>query len=253
MSDTASFSAEDMAAAIASAGGVDPTAPFGVPKGYVPPIRTDTGFSPGNARAITPDDLRDKPYLPGDDSRLVGRGPEVIVPIQQQLIDAGLLREKFQTGVWDPATQRAYKSLLAYANQLGTTDSYALEHWTANNMGAVDPTPPARQPFVAEVSHPDDIKAAIKDALREKTGFGKIDDARLDQMVKAFQGEQVGAQRQEYDLTSTGGGGGQVVAPPSLDMFAEAEAKRVNPVGFSAHTYLDKFSAISDMLGGQNA
>lgn len=240
---------EELLAALQAAGATDPNSPIGVPTGYVPPIRTGQGFSPGAGPAITVPDLRAEPYMPGAELAPGSLSPEAIAGIQQQLVDAGLLRGEFIVGVWDPSSRNAYKSLLGYANSLGTTDEFALRRWSATGMGAVDPTPTPRQPFVAQVTNPEDIKSGLREFFREKVGTGKIDDARLDAMVKAYQGEEVSAQRQAYDLAAAPVGG-TVVQPPDFQVFADAEAKKAAPVAYRAYEYLDKFSAITDMLGG---
>lgn len=238
---------EELLAAISAGGSADPNAPIGVPSGYQAPFETSQGFQPGSGPAITVEDYRPDPYMPGDDLRPASLPPERIIGIQQSLVDAGLLRGRFQAGVWDATTRNAYRTLLGYANQLGTTDEFALRRWAATGMGEVEPASAPRQPFVATVSNPDDIRALLRDAFREKVGSGKIDDARLDAMVKAYQGSEVGAQRSQYDAQETGG---TVTAPPDISTFADIEARKTNPVGYRAHQYIDKFSAITEMLGG---
>lgn len=251
MTDTSQpLTIEDLALAIAAGGVQDPNAPIGVPAGYVPPIR-GTGFSPGAGPPIAVADLRAEPYKPGDDARPGSLPPETIVAIQQQLVDGGLLRGQFQVGVWDPTTRTAYRSLLGYANTLGTTDEFALRRWMATGMGATDPTPTQRQPFVAEVTSPDDIRFGLREYFREHVGSGKIDEARLDAAVDAYQGKEITAQRSAYDLTASTGGGGTVAKPPSFEAFADEQAQQANPVAYDAHKLLDKFSAVSTMLGGQ--
>ena len=243
---------DEIAQAMAGAGVQDPNAPIGISADYRPPLLGGYGrFESGTGAAPTFDDLNRNPYRPGAELAPASMSPESIVGLQQQLVDAGLLRGTFRVGVWDSASTSAYRSLLSYANQLGTTDAFALERWVSTGMGEYDPTPTERAPFVAEVSHPDDVKAALRDTFREKVGFGKIDEDRLDAMVRAWQGEEVGAQRAEYDMAANPAGG-TVTAPREFSVFAEEQARKANPVGFSAHTYLDKFSAIAGMLGGQN-
>lgn len=241
---------EEIAAAIAAAGAQDPNAPIGVPAGYVPPIHSTSGFSPGAGPAIAPSDLRDAPYKPGDDLRPASLAPEQIVTIQQHLVDAGLLRGTFQAGVWDDTTRVAYRGLLGYANQLGTTDEFALRRWQATGMGQVDPTPAERAPLVVEVSNPADIEREFRDYLRDKTGTGKLDDAQIHSVVAKVQGEQKMAAQAKYDAGADPDGA-TVTAAPALETVAEGEAKRINPVGFRAHEYLDALSTVSSMLGGE--
>lgn len=241
---------EEIIAAIAAAGAQDPNAPIGVPAGYQPPGLRGAGTFYDAGVPLPPDQISASPYRPGAELVYASAPPEQIVAVQQRLVDAGLLRGTFRVGVWDQASRNAYKTVLGYANQLGTKVDYAFERWIASGLGEYDTTPAQeRAPFSAEVTHPDDIRAGLREFFRDKTGTGKIDDAKLDAMVRAWQGEEVTAQRAAYDAAPTGG---TVTATRDFGSFAEEQAQKVDPVGFRAHEYLDKFSAIAGMLGGQD-
>jgi hypothetical protein len=61
----------DYEGAIQTAGYEDPNAPIGVPSGYVPPMESGQGFSPGEGPPIRVQDYRgsENPYRPGDEWR----------------------------------------------------------------------------------------------------------------------------------------------------------------------------------------
>ena len=176
---------------------------------------------------------------------------EQIIAFQDQAIAAGLLdARQISRGARDVATVAAWSGL---AQQ--SADAYLagarLSPFDLLNELSANPLPGAAgQPFTAVVSHPDDIRAGVKEASREMTGSGKLTPQQEQEAIAAWQAEQQTSQRTKYDAAKAGG---VVTEGRSFAEFAKERAQRINPVGFSAHQMLDKFSVIESMLGGQSA
>lgn len=194
-------------------------------------------------------------YVTGDEWLPVNESPATIEDLQRRLYEAGLLPAdaEFTPGYFDEPTRKAFKDLLGWSNGKRKDWLTTLEDLRTNPVPS-DEKGAAIQPFVAQVSNPDDIKKNIRDSFREMIGSGDVDANELQALVAEFQGEQVASQRSMYDAYQDGSGGvgpgGTVTAPPSIETFVEQKAQQSNPTAFSAYKYLDKFSAISDMLGG---
>lgn len=172
---------------------------------------------------------------------------------QEQIVAAGLVdADEIAFGARDLLTVRAWQQLVGQSADAYTAGARLSPDDLLGQLTASPIPRPEREeaPFSGQVSNPLDIAAGLRAAFRERTGSGKIPDDELERMISAFQAEQVNAQRAGFDARKSGG---TAVAAPDFASFAEQEAKRVNPVGFRAHTYIDKFSAIADMLGGQSA
>lgn len=195
-------------------------------------------------------------YLTSDQWLPANESPASIAGLQTMLVEAGLLDlndlDHDTLGFYDDATRGAFLDLLARSNAAGTTWETTLSRLRRNPMAmSRKPSGPTRQPFVAEVTHPDDIKRVLKDALREKVGRGNLlDDEALGKIASAYQSQQVAYQKQLYDMSATGAAGGTAVRPPDIETMAIDEAKKADPVAFGAHEVLDKFSVLSDMLRG---
>lgn len=182
-------------------------------------------------------------YVSSDQWLPVNETSTTIAQLQLSLADAGLLDlsdlDHEDLGYYDDATRNAYRDLLTRANAMGTTWDDALGRLRANPVPARKPKGESAQ--LPVVTHPDDLKAIFRAGARRASGTGKIDDAELDDMVKAFQSMQVQSQKQTT---------GTVVRPPDPEVFADTEAKRLDPVGYDAHKFLDKFAVVQETLGG---
>lgn len=181
--------------------------------------------------------------------------PPTVAQLQSLLVEAGLLDlddlDHDSLGYFDDATRGAYRDLLTRSNAAGATWESTLARMRQNPV-ALDrkPTGAQRQPFVARVTNPDDLKALIRETLREKSGTGEVGDDVIAAAIREFQGEEVSQQRALYDMSTAGAAGGTVVDAPDPRMFAERKAQEINPVGYSAHKFLDKFSVIKEALAG---
>lgn len=102
-------------------------------------------------------------------------------------------------------------------------------------------------PLTAQVSNPADIRLGIRAAAKELLGQGDVDEQQLQRMVAAFQSSQKAAQQASYSMQDTGG---TVVAPPSLDAFAEQQIHTMDPVGYDAHKALGAIDQIAQIMRG---
>lgn len=229
--------------ALGGGAGIDTSPPVFMGRVAIPPrrsARTREG-DPAFTRS-TEDDVRpsDDAYLDiyrWDDDRLR--------EFQQNLVTAGILDPRqVRVGVRDSSTVQSWQMLV---------DEAAAYYMTGQNRTPFDvlddfvaePLPSQQEPFTASVPNPDDVEQSLSDYMREHTGSGKIDPAS----VGRYQAEAVAGQRAQYDA-ALAGEGGAIVEPRSFAAFADEEARRTNPTGYSAHKYLDKFSVVASMLGG---
>jgi hypothetical protein len=67
-------------------------------------------------------------------------------------------------------------------------------------------------------------------------------------MVWAYQGQEASYQTQQYANAQSGG---TLVQPPSVDTFADQQAKKIDPTGYDAYRVLDKFSVLERELTGR--
>lgn len=185
-------------------------------------------------------------YIGSDQWLPSNEEPKVIAQLQLSLADAGLLDlddlDHDDLGYYDDATRSAYRDLLTRSNAAGSTWDVTLERLRANP--AAQQIKGAKPKELPTVTHPDDLKAIFRAGARRAVGSGKIDDRDLDSMVKVFQDLQANAQ------SGANAAGGVVTAPPDAEVFADEQAKQRDPVAYDAHKFLDKFSAVSSMLGG---
>lgn len=243
------ITARDIAAA---SGGMTASGPIGVPADYQPvpagPVRPDLnpgGYIPQSA--VHRDESGNPTlYMDGDEWNPASQSPDVIAEIQRRMVGAGLLTGSYRIGVWDSSTRSAYRELLGYANALGIDDGTALDRYTATGMGQQDATP--RAPLTVRLSHPDDIKAALRATFKDRLGQGNIDPAKLDAMVAAYQGNERSFQQQAYNAAESGG---TVTEPPSADTFADIEAKKADPTAYDSRKVVGAADYLSRKLRGE--
>lgn len=224
-------------------GQVNTSTPIGVPSDYSVSVPAPVPYARDARVTATPN------FFEGDDWRPASQPPETIARVQRDLATSGLLKGNYRIGVWDDSTRGAYRDLLTYANAIGEADDQrALRRYMASGVGDSESDEPERQPLVARVSNPVDIKATVKDTARERLGSGKVDPKLEQQIVSGYQQQQVAAQQQEYNMS--GGAGGTVVAPPSLEEFAEQQLQKSDPVRYDSRKVVSKFEVIANMLRG---
>lgn len=217
----------------------------------------------GRIQALgSPDSLeRGGAQAPGDSLMPLSRANGIIYTwdqdelraFQEKIVSAGIVSaEDIAFGARDVLTVRAWQQLVAQSAEAFVAGArISPDDLLGELVSSPIPRPGQEEaPFSGQVTNPLDIAAGLRAAFRERTGSGKIPEDEMERMISAFQSEQVKAQRANFDARKSGG---TTVAAPDFATFAEQEAERVNPVGFRAHEYLDKFSAIESMLGGGSA
>lgn len=194
-------------------------------------------------------------YFDGEQFMPASLPPDQIVSLQKALVSAGILQPgQAQLGVWDQASTAAYEKVLTAANVAGTDWSTALYNWTARHQA--NPNSDGRAPLTVKVSNPDDLKLVFRKAVIDTLGQG-WDQAKIDQMVNAYQGVETAAQYQQYAATGSGsqtdpGTGGTVTAPPSPQAFAETQARKEDPTHAQEHDTLGMVDAFNQLVGKWN-
>lgn len=179
---------------------------------------------------------------------IYGWDPGTLQDFQDRVIRAGIVdRRDISPGARDATTVRVWQLLVGQSADAQDAKVDVSPFDILNEQVGHPGSPDDRDPLTAVVSNPDDLKMQLRDFFREKTGTGRVDESKLDAMVAAYQAQETAAQQAQYDQQKTGG---TVTRPPDLKTFADAQAKEIDPVGYDAHRFLDKFSAISSMLGG---
>lgn len=193
-------------------------------------------------------------YLDSDQWLPANEDPASIAQLQTMLVEAGLLDlddlEHEQLGFYDDATRGAFRDLLARSNAGGATWETTLTKMRRNPAAASRRDKGReRAPFVAQLTNAADIERGLHEFMREKIGRGLKKD-QLAPMVKAYQDQELAAQKALYDAQETGG---TVTAPPDFETFADQQAQLAAPTAYSAHKVLDKFSTVASMLRGERA
>ena len=170
------------------------------------------------------------------DADLISRySRDQIADIQSKLQKAGLLGKKYRIGVVDEATKKAWIELLAEANNSN------LGWWQALDVAVKSPTAAtgaAKLP--PKVSNPGDIMAVAREVSRKV--LGREDQAILDEIVTAFQRQQVRQQQGNLPVRD-----GATVLPPDLQVLAERKIRRT--VGPEADAY--KFAQFAQRAFGE--
>lgn len=104
-------------------------------------------------------------YMDGDQYG-PANDPEAITVYQRLLIESGLLNPKdVRAGVWDQKSADAYKMVLAFANQNGTTADLALGYLLQNPAAGSQ-----KVGAYAHVANEQDIRTGFKNASEALTG-----------------------------------------------------------------------------------
>lgn len=188
-------------------------------------------------------------YISGDEFAPGARGAEEIRNLQLALVRAHLLGDHFTHGRWDVASQKAFKTLLAFANVNGLTWQQALQTYQAQaSRGALGNAPGNGSSTSAgqliQVTNPEDLRLAFQDASRQLT-TGQFNDATINEMIAAYQHAEVVAQTTgQQTLSGNVGGGahsiaGTVTGPPSVATFAREQAMHHDPASYNARQFAD--------------
>lgn len=177
------------------------------------------------------------PYFDGDEYFPGQLAPESIAALQRQMAQLGLLppNARFRLGVWDATSQKAYRALLAYANQQGMSYKQALNHFsstganfTVDEFGNIVPMGDAgSEPLPTRTTDPEELRLVFRKAVIDTLGQG-WDDSKIDSMVRSYNDIEVKQQLAAYDAELTGG---NVVSVPSPEAFAVTQATTEDPAG----------------------
>lgn len=232
-------------------GGFDPAAPIIVPGG---PRGQGWGVLKTETTSLA--ELREHGfggYVSADQWEPANYPGPRVAQLQTMLVEAGLLDlddlDHDALGYYDSATRNAYRELLTRANAAGASWDETLNVMRQNPV-AMQRAPRGQQraPFSAVVTHPEDVERGLKDYFREALGSGAIAEEKIKQMVAAYQGQQVAAQRSEYNA---GVGGGTVQAPMNFDTFADIQAKIADPTAYDSRKVIGAADYLARKLKGE--
>lgn len=222
--------------------------PIGVPRDYTTTAPNRVGQT---ADALSRTTTTPPRYWTGDEwTTPKGLASEDRAALQLLMKQIGLLapNARIVLGGWDQTSASAFREVLAWANVNGVPWTTALEQ--LQQSSAQFPQDFSSQaPLVARVSDPNEIAQGLRDAFRERLGVGDIPEEKIAAMVKAFQGEQVAAQRAEYDAGNASGG--TVVAAPSFETFADMQAKAADPTAYDSRKVVGAADYLSRKLRGE--
>lgn len=175
-------------------------------------------------------------YFVEDLDGLSGFSRPTIASWQMRLNASGLLGNNFSLGVVDNQTRSAYGEVLAVANREGVDAETALNLVQQQAVKLKSGGGVTRY----KVSNPADIKAVINQSAQTLLGRS-LDDKQLDAMVRAFQQQEVTAQK-AYQA------GGVATEAPSVQQFAtkriekdfgeQVDTRRLNSVFGAVHKLL---------------
>lgn len=172
--------------------------------------------------------------------------PPTVAQLQVMLNEAGLLGDGFTPGAYDETTRKAYGDLLARANATGSTWESMLARMRDNPLAA-EAQQNDRAPLVTRLSNPEDLKTVFRTAAKRALGYGNIPDEDLDRMVAAYQGMESSSQQAQYGAQETGG---TITAPMDPEVFADQQAKQLDPTAYDSRKVVSKFQVMAEMFGG---
>lgn len=194
------------------------------------------------------------PYYDGDEYFPGQLAPDSIAMLQKQMASLGLLspNTRFRLGVWDAASQKAYRSLLAYANQQGMNYKQALTHmesvgmgFTVDEFGNIIPVGmEAEQPMPTQTTSPEELKLVFRAAVIDTLGQG-WDQEKIDRMVASYNDMEIKQQRAAYEADLSGG---NVVGIPSPEAFAVSYAEEQDPAKAQGEDMLGFYNEFIDTV-----
>ncbi len=201
--------------------------PLGVPKGFKPATHqvspTGMGGLEGLPGQTQPGEVADvnalgtsiqsEPYVQGDEWAPLN-DPESIGPLQEQLVQAGLLNPKnVVLGRWDTTSAAAYKTLLTTANAYGANKDDALTYLMNTSPGVKG----ASTGQAAKITNPEDSKAAFRAAAVKLTGGVSLPKAQQDAFAAWYQAQE----KAVVQAGNTADPNGTYTDAPSLGTAAE--------------------------------
>lgn len=263
--------------------------PLGVPDGYSTPyVRDVTGMSPRGAEGWSAAGAgtgsigqRRPAYYEDDVLRPATLDPGSIGQLQGALAASGLLGD-FRYGIWDDASQDAYRSLLSEANAAGLSAQAMLQHrassvdmpgagsengrghWEMDESGnpVFVEDPYVAPPLELRTTNKADLARVFRAAVIDKMGEGWSQE-QINELVDAYNWREIQVQTDAYnqqvavergDFEGTRGGGGEVITAetaPSPEAFLESELMRRDPEGVQAGQLINEvIPQFMSMMGG---
>ena len=196
-------------------------------------------------------------YRSGDENLPTGKPPEAIAQLQQALIRAGLLDPDnvISAGMWGQADRTAFKKLLTFANLNGLTWQEALSVYSdaaargaatgvGYGSGMAGPEDPQ---FQAQVTNPDDLRLALKDASAALRAGGAFDDATIERLIGVYQAQEIEDQRAAFNAELHGD---EVsVQPRSAETLLREAVRNEDPSGVGAREFADRAEEFFGALG----
>lgn len=188
-------------------------------------------------------------------------GPVEKRRLQNQLVNAGILQKDYRSGVWDEATQEAFGSLLALANQSGNDWETELVNYAKSQpmewdakTGTMKRKAPGggtlaqRQKLVINHTNPNDLSLLANETAQKRLGR-KLSQDELQKFVTSYQSME-GEYQRAADAASEAGG--TVTAPMQADTAADLAAQNADPVAYATRGILPAMDAINDLLKGRS-
>lgn len=141
-------------------------------------------------------------YTEGDDRVPAGLPVELVVQLQRGMARAGVLSGQFRIGVWDDKSRNAYRQVLAFANQQGTSDLEALNQLaSAPKVGGPQAFTPGKFLPPDPAVYREQLRSVFVDALDRDP-----DDDELRDLTRLMRRSQRGAFNAAAEGFEDGGG-----------------------------------------------
>ena len=240
--------------------GLGPTTPqyLGVPEGY----RSPRVRPPGATRYENPDLLLGDAagyrgstaplYTESDIFAPTGLSAERVAQLQRMMDAAGVFRgATYRLGVWDATSQRAYQTVLEYANVAGIDVNEALDELVASPQKTATPETPDPG-SIDKVSAPMTLEAQVQQAAQQRLGR-KLRKSEVSKFVALYQGlerKDNAAFRSAQDTAKTGKDVELVQQAPGADVAAEDFVGEQFGQEAAAQDAYGYFDALKNLLGG---
>lgn len=174
-------------------------------------------------------------YFAEDIDKLGSMSRGFIAGWQMKMNQAGLLGNEFTLGVADNSTLSAYREVLGVANREGLSDEEAVQLMAQRKVNLKGGTVPRYR-----LSNEDDI-AAVVDGVSKSLLGRALDDNQVKRIVKAFQQEELAAQK-AYAR------GGAVQEAPSAQEFVTSRIEKDFGQQVDTRKLNNIFGALDKML-----
>lgn len=255
---------EDLLALIAAGPGgavetAGPGKPIGIPETFVPyvkPYVPSGRVSPDQAERRAMGAVPRDPYYDGSEYAPRSLSPETRARLQQAMAQAGLIgdNDTYRLGVWDETSSKAYKKVLAYANQGGLDADTALQELLAQQYDINGlPTGLEQDPGrVTATTSALTLEAQVQQAAQSRLGR-RLKASEVSKFVSVFQGMEGSFNTSASAMQDEAASSGQdasIESIPSADVAADQfidSNHAQEAAGQDAYGYL---GALRDLLGG---